>query len=280
MSETRMDSTDVDGAIAKRFVQARLAGVALDGFPGSIPLTLDAAYRCQSAAIQRWPDSIVGWKVGYIAAAQREPGGDDRLVGPIFARNLQLAQDGRSLEFPVFEGGFAAVEAEFVFRLGEDAPREKIVWSADEARAMVAEMYIGIETAGSPLATINALGPRVVVSDFGNNAGLLLGPKIAGGLSLAETELNCTMMIAEHRVGAGAASDVADGLLAALAFALSRCARNGRPLRAGDLITTGAVTGIHDIVSGQEALAEFGAYGAIRCRAVEARAFMQTRAAK
>jgi 2-keto-4-pentenoate hydratase len=45
---------------------------------------------------------------------------------------------------------------------------------------------------------------------------------------------------------------------------------------AGDLVTTGAVTGIHDIVGGQEALADFGTLGAIRCRAVDARTIAST----
>ncbi len=43
---------------------------------------------------------------------------------------------------------------------------------------LVSGLHVGIEAAGSPLAAINELGPTVVVSDFGNNAGLLLGPAI------------------------------------------------------------------------------------------------------
>ena len=34
---------------------------------------------------------------------------------------------------------------------------------------------MGVEMAGSPLATINELGPTVVAADFGNNNGLILG---------------------------------------------------------------------------------------------------------
>jgi 2-keto-4-pentenoate hydratase len=281
MNEYAMHAPAADNAIAERFVQARRAGIALEQFPGAIPISLDAAYRCQEAAIQRWQDAIAGWKVGFIAPALREqPGGDDRLVGPIFARNVFAAEHDRIIEFPVFDGGFAAVEAEFVFRLGTDAPSGKTSWTSDQAAALVQDLHIGIETAGSPLATINSLGPRVVVSDFGNNAGLLLGSKIDAWRSLTENTLTCITSIDGHSVGIGSASAVAGGLLSALAFALSRCARNGHPLRAGDLVTTGAVTGIHEIAPGQEALADFGRLGAIRCRAVEARAFAGARGPK
>jgi 2-keto-4-pentenoate hydratase len=257
--------------IAEHFVRARGNGGFLGNFPGSIPATVEAAYRCQEAAIRVWPDTLAGWKVGYITPVLRENGGDERLVGPIFARGLRNASTHGVVEFPVFVNGFAAVEAEFVFRLGTDAPPEKTQWTAAEADALVADLSIGIETAGSPLATINTLGPRVVISDFGNNAGLIVGPRIDRWRSLPEFGLTCTTFIDGENVGEGNAAGVAGGLLAALSFALSRCARNGRPLRAGDLVTTGAVTGIHDIVAGQEALADFGTLGAIRCRAVDAR---------
>lgn len=272
---TKVGSEDVN-AIADRFVSARLAGLPLADFPGVIPGDLNAAYACQDAAIARWPTAVVGWKVGYIAPAQRLDR-DVRLLGPIFAGNVRDAAAGAVIEFPVIDGGFSAVEGEFVFRLGADAPADKTQWSAAEAAALVAAMHIGVEIAGSPLATINALGPRVIVSDFGNNAALLLGAEVANWQSLDEATLVVTTFIENAEVGKGSAASIDGGPLAALAFALSRNARRGRPLRAGDLITTGAVTGVHDILKGQHARVEFGRYGEIRCRAVEAREFARRR---
>lgn len=259
-------------AIARRFVQARRNGVALPAFPGVMPATLAHAYRIQDAAIAQWPDTIVGWKVGFIAPEQREADGDERLVGPIFSRNLQVVDGSRMADFPVFAGGFAAVEAELVFRLHADAPEGKVQWTAAEAAALAGDLHIGIETAGSPLKTINDLGPRVVVSDFGNNAGMLLGPTIDDWRACGAPILVCTSYVEDHKVGDGAIETLEAGPLPALAFALSRCARNGRRLRAGDLVTTGAITGIHDIVAGQSARVDFGAYGSLHCRAVAARA--------
>jgi 2-keto-4-pentenoate hydratase len=257
-------------AIAARFVQARRAGQALSGFPGELPSDLAAGYACQDAAITLWPDRIAGWKVGYIAPDRRDGSGDDRLVGPIFSRAVWPQSPGGNVDVPVFVGGFAAVEAEYVFRLGADAPAGKTLWTADEALALVAALHIGIETAGSPLATINVLGPTVVVSDFGNNAGLVLGPEIADWRRRAESSLACETFIDGRSVGRGGATSVPGGLGAALAFALGRCARRGLPLRADMLVTTGAATGIHDILAGQQARISFGAAGELHCRAVPA----------
>lgn len=256
--------------IAAAFVGARLAGRSLPGFPGMPPPDLASAYAVQDAAIGRWPDQVAGWKVGYIAPERRDVSGDDRLVGPIFARAVWPVAIGERPDVPVFTEGFAAVEAEYVFRLGADADPARLRWSPDEALALVAALHIGIETAGSPLATINLLGPSVVVSDFGNNAGLLLGPEIRGWRAVDEGQLVCETFVDDVSVGRGGAGSVPGGLGAALAFALGRCARRRMPLRAGMLVTTGAATGIHDILPGQQARISFGPHGELHCRAVAA----------
>jgi 2-keto-4-pentenoate hydratase len=257
-------------AIADAFVRARREGAALAGFPGVIPDDLAAAYRVQDLAIAQWPDRVIGWKVGYIQPQRRDVSGDERLLGPIFRRQLWPAAG--VVEFPVFVGGFAAVEAEYVLRLRADAPPGKTEWTPQEAAALPAALHVGIEIASSPLATINALGPCVVVSDFGNNNGLILGGEIAGWRAIPEEQLRAETWIDGECVGTGGATFLPGGLLAAYAFALSRSAQRGRPLRAGELVATGNATGIHDIVVGQTTQVRFEGHGAIDARAVAATA--------
>ncbi|MDG2523984.1 2-keto-4-pentenoate hydratase [Stenotrophomonas sp. HITSZ_GD] len=256
-------------AIAQSFVEARQHGRSLPAFPGEIPPDLVTAYAVQDLAIAQWPDRIVGWKVGYIAAERRDASGDDRLLGPIWSRALWNAT-GSINEFPIYAGGFGAVEAEYVLRLEQDAPEDKLAWTPEEAAALPARLFIGVEIASSPLATINQLGPRVVISDFGNNNGLILGPEVTDWQARAEAELKAETLIEGQRVGLGGATLLPGGLRAAYAFALGRSARRGRPLKRGDLIATGNATGIHDIAVGQQATVRFEGIGEIRCRAIAA----------
>lgn len=255
--------------IADAFVGARLKGAALDDFPGQIPEDLVTAYQVQDLAIARWPDHVVGWKVGFIAPEKRDASGDDRLLGPIFSTRL-LDATGGNVAFPVFVGGFGAVEAEYVLRLQADAPAGKLDWSTEEVAAFPATLHMGVEIASSPLATINQLGPRVVVSDFGNNNGLILGPQIRDWPGLPDIQLTCQTFIDGQLVGSGGATTLPGGLHAAFAFALSRSARRGRVLKKGDLIATGNATGIHDIAAGQSARVSFTGFGEITCHAVAA----------
>lgn len=259
--------------IARRLVRARLQATALPDYPGALPLSLDAGYASQDAAIAMWPTPVAGWKVGRIPDAWLARMGEERLVGPIFEDAVQQALSGEAAGFAVIAGGFAAVEAEFVFRLGANAPAGKTAWTDDEALALVETLLVGAELAGSPLPRINDLGPAVVVSDFGNNAGLIFGPQVPEWrrmLGTLEQDLRCETAINGEVVGSGCASDIAGGLVAALRFALSRCARRGMPLRAGQLVSTGAATGIHDIRAGQQARVSFDGIGEIAIVAVSA----------
>jgi len=253
--------------IAQRFVAARLKGAALPDYPGPIPPDLTSAYQCQDAAMALWPDEVAGWKIGRIPPAAEKTVGAQRLAGPIFRKDVLRAPPGTLVEFEVFVGGFAAVEAEFVFEVGHDAPAGKLAWSMDEAAALAGRMLVGIEAAGSPLKTINALGPAVVASDFGNNAGLILGPEVHGWRERPLAELACETFIYGKSVGKGTADNILGGPLASLRFVAELCARRGRPLKAGMLISTGAVTGIHDIAAGEGARAEFKGIGTIQCAA-------------
>ena len=257
--------------IARHFVEARRAGRSLPDFPGAIPPDLVTAYQVQDLAITRWGDAVAGWKIGYIAPERRDVSGDERLLGPVFARNLWIATDG-IVDIPVFSGagGFAAVEAEYVLQLQADAPADKYDWTPEEAAALPTRLFIGVEVASSPLATINVLGPKVVVSDFGNNNGLVLGAEIADWTRLDEARLLARTEIDGQVVGTGGASNLPGGLRAAFAFALARSAKRGRPLRKGEWIATGNATGIHDIAVGQHAVVRFEGHGEISCRAVAA----------
>ncbi|MDO9335188.1 MAG: fumarylacetoacetate hydrolase family protein [Caulobacter sp.] len=262
----------VSADVARAFTTARRQARALPGFPGPLPADLAAAYAIQDQALAQWGEPVVGWKVGRIAPDLQAALGEARVAGPVFARNLWTARPGETLDVPVFEGGFAAVEGEFVYRLGADAPAGKTRWTARDALDIADALFVGVETAGSPLATINQLGPLVVASDFGNNWGLILGQAVEGWRERAFDALTCRTFIDDSQVGAGSAADLPGGPAEAFAWLLGHCAARGRPLKRGDLVTTGAVTGVHDIVAGQTARIDFGTFGEILCRAKPARA--------
>lgn len=257
-------------AVARQFVSARRAARALPEFPGPLPADMAAGYAAQEAGIALWPEAVVGWKVGRIPPELQAELGAERVMGPVFEGHLWNAEP-QPTPLPVILGGFAAVEAEYVYRMGRDVPADKLDWTPEEALAYVDELLAGVEFAASPLATINVLGPRVVATDFGNNAGLILGRTIPRWRDRPEDIPPCHAYVDGRLAGEGSPNSIPGGPPASLAFLLAACARRGRPLKAGQLVTTGAASGIHDIEAGQTARITFGDLEEIRCVAVPAK---------
>ena len=256
--------------IAGRFLDARRAASGLDTYPGEFPATLDEAYGIQDEAIARWQRPVIGWKVGRVLPPLTERFGTDRLAGPIFDMKLAGA-NGAPIEMPVFAEGFAAGEAEFLLRVGKAPPAGKSDFSLDEAADLIGAVHVGIEIASSPLGSINALGPIAVISDFGNNNGLVIGPEIPGWRGSGFEQWPVSTRIDGEEIGTGHAAAFPDGAIGAARFLFELMARRRIKLVPGQWISSGAVTGVHAARPGQLVEARFNGEIDLSCRLAAAR---------
>lgn len=264
MTETRDETSE----IARQFLDARRRAKPLPGYPGRLPESLEGAYAVQDAAIAGWGRPVIGWKVGRIHLPEAEQFGADRLAGPIFR---ETGADGTAPKMPVFEGGFAAAESEFLLRIGRAPSPGQTRFSLEEAADHIEAVHVGIEIASSPLPSINALGPTSVISDFGNNNGILVGPAIARWRESGFENWEVVTLIDGREAGRGRARGFPDGAIGAARFLLELMARRGIALRPGQWISSGAVTGVHDARPGQQVEARFGDGYAVSCSLVAAR---------
>ncbi len=253
-------------AIAAHFLAARRAATGLSGYPGAFPQSLEDAYAVQDRAIAGWGGDILGWKVGRVNPPYEQRFGTDRLAGPIFA--VALAPDEGVAEMPVFAEGFAAGEAEYLLRIGQAPPAGKTSFTLTEAADLIDAVHVGIEIASSPLATINVLGPAAVVSDFGNNNGLLVGPEIPAWQDSGFEDWPVTLSIDGVSAGHGVAASFPDGAIGAARFLFELMARRGIALTPGQWISSGAVGGVHDARAGQVVEARFDDRAVVRCRLI------------
>ena len=254
--------------IAQAFVDARCKGGSLSAFPGPYPADLDEAYAIQKAAIASSPRAIAGWKVGRLTPDLAERFGVDRFIGPIFQGDVQEARDGADADFPMFVGGSAAFEAEYMLVLGRDDTASGAAHSAESASALVGAVRIGIEVAGSPLATMPQCDSLASIADFGNNNGAILGAEVPLSALDDPAQLECGTVIDDQLIRSASAADLPGGPLTAFAFALNMARELGHPLRAGQFVSTGAVTGMHPVRIGQHGLADFGRWGWVACLVV------------
>jgi len=271
-----MSTPAAEDVVAAELVAARTEGRSLTRFPGVIPASMAEAYQIQELAMSRWPDSLVGWKIGYIPADRRAPGDPDRLVGPIWRQQFHQSEEHLSpSEVGIFVSGFAAVEAELVIRLDQDLPaHDEGGWTAQEVANLEQHLLVGIEVASSPIPDINSLGPTVIAADFGNNNGLVLGSVLADWPGGAPVQLAC--YIDGQLMGEGSAENLPGGIHHGLATALNILASRGQPVRAGMVFATGAITGIHPIRPGQHCRVEVRGGPSVELRTADARTLVRS----
>jgi 2-keto-4-pentenoate hydratase len=251
-------------SIARRFVAARRAAEALPDYPGAMPRALEIGYEIQDLAIAEDGDRIVGWKVGRIGEADVADYDVNRLAGPIFSRHI-FDYRGQSIAMPVFGGGFGAAEAEFLLRIGKAVPADKTSYTMDEAAALVDAVHVGIEIASSPFPGINVNGPAVTVSDFGNNNGLVVGPAIPDWRNSGFERWPVTLEIDGAEIGRATTETMLDGAVGAVRFLLELLSQRGIAVPAGTWVSSGAITGVHEVRPGQNVLARFGDNLSITC---------------
>ncbi len=259
--------TDQADEVAAAFVAARRAGRALSAYPGERPRDLAEAYAIQDRALAIDGRAVAGWKVGRINPPHDSTLGANRLAGPIFADLVVRAADADVAAMPVIAGGFAAAEAELLLHVA--AGWDGTVPRDDAATiAIVDEVRLGIEIASSPYPGINADGPCVTVSDFGNNLGSVIGRAVDGWRGIDLRAIPVRTIIDGAEVGADTAATMLDGPYGAVRFLLGNLKARGIRADQGLWISTGAITGVHPVVPGQHVVAEFGDHGTVACRIV------------
>jgi 2-keto-4-pentenoate hydratase len=254
----------VQASIAKAFVEARKTGAIIADYPGSIPAALDEAYQIQDTAIALTGKSIGGWKVGRIAAPLIDTYGSDRIAGPIFSDQIVHVFGPAVPDMPVLPG-FAAIEAELLLRVGAKPPPGLTV---EDARHYVDQIHFGLEVASSPFPGINDYGPAVTISDFGNNFGLVLGPRIKDWQTRELSNALVQLSIDGELVGEARLEAMLDGPFGAFCFLANSLTKRGLALEPGQWVSTGAITGIHPIAPGQCAEASFDSAFRVSCRCI------------
>lgn len=239
---------------------ARRDATILQTYPGPIPATLEQAYAVQDLSIEASDDEVVGWKIGMVAPELRSDMGSERIMGPVFKQVHYHIGKGHAadefIELPVFEGGFIAVEPELMIEVAEDIEPGSID-TAEGVEHLVKTMYAGVEIASSPVVDLNDYGPTAIITDNGNQQGMIVGAEVENWKTgLADIEVKT--VINGEVINTAPANNVLNGQLAAFAYLIDCCALRGIKLPAGTLICSGAITGVHETVVGATSTVSFG----------------------
>lgn len=206
---------------------------------------VEAAYAVQQHVVtlrEISGDHVVGRKVGLTArAVQDQLGVHEPTIGTLM--DTMQVHDGAVV--PVRRLLQPLVEAEVVFRLGEDLDEPDI--DADRARSAVSEVLAGIEVVDSRIHEWDITRVDTIADNA--SAGLfVLAPegRPIGNLDLGEfaMELRCNGTVVSR--GSGADNFHGDPLRG-LAWLAGEAHRRGMPLRAGQIVLAGALGPMVDV---------------------------------
>lgn len=246
--------------ISDALLSARRACVAIDGFPADLPQTLEQAYAVQMCSIPAWDADLIGFKVGGVPPKFQVQFPTIWQAGPMFADQKYAVKSGESIEVTVFEGGFAAYEAELVFVLKDLDKLDQPLTTIEQTHDYISAVHLGAEIASSPNPEVNNLGPGSIIPDLGNNAGVVLGPEAPLSILDEFSKLEVVLTIDDVEIGRATPNPGENGPMGALRFILNHfIAMKGQiDLPENCLISSGAITGVHQSHVGTKSTITFG----------------------
>ena len=218
----------------------------------------DAAYAIQAINTRAWTDAgrrVVGRKVGLTArSVQAQLGVDQPDFGVLFA-DMQIRDGGLLPPDRVLQ---PKAEAEIAFVMAASVDHPEV--TRDDVAAAVASVVVAIEIVDSRIADWR-ISFADTVADNGSSAFFVLGEdhRPLQGLDL----WTCGMVLEVNgemaAVGAGAAC--LGHPLDAVAWLARTLSRRGEPLRAGDIVLSGALGPMVAIAPGDRLRATVGGLG-------------------
>ena len=250
-------------SLSKNLIAARKSCNPLAEFPGTLPDTPEAAYQVQDQCIAGWDDKLAGWKVAGLKPELHEEFNAKRQSGPVFAKNIQFSDGNDHILAPVFAQGFAAIEAEFVILLGDVSNLPTSNLTQEDAINAIDKVFMGIEIASSPMKNTHSYGTLSPISDFGNNAGVIVGPEITNWRDIDLSTINVAVKIGGEEVGNANTKPNLDGPLGAITYLIEHLAQRGHKIEPGTYISSGAITGAHQTDTGIASEVTFEGIGTI-----------------
>lgn len=216
---------------AALLLAARREGRTLTTLPEALrPRSIAQAYAVQDAVL-RGQGPVGGWKAG--------PPKPD---GQVFAAPVPQALVFHAPDALPDLGAALEAEVELGLVLGRDLGPEAATDPA-ALRAAIASVHVAVELLASRFADRRALDYALPLADAQSNAAILLGPALGGVGLLDAGRIDTALRIDGRPAGQDRGAPSGEAILASLAWLAGHAAARGLPLRAGQVVVTGARVG-------------------------------------
>lgn len=242
--------------------QTAQSGTLIDALPAP-PVSRADGYAIQAAYESRSAHPRYGWKIAATSAAgQSHINVDGPITGRLLAERIAVSGADISLT----NNRMLVCEPEFGFRFARDLPVGQTHDKAD-VMAAVETMHLTLEIPDSRYTDFTKVGAPSLIADNACARELIVGPAVTANwrsVDLSAHPVHAEVKGKFTREGSGAAvlGDPRD----ALTWLVGEVTALGITIKAGELITTGTCMIPLEVAPGDEAIVDYGAFGAISAR--------------
>jgi 2-keto-4-pentenoate hydratase len=229
--------------------------------PRLVPPDKETAYRVAQMVAEElgWP--VAGWK---IAAAKEEMQKALRTDSPIYGRVFAPMVKASPVTVARAKLCSPIPEVEYQARMGADLPPRAKPYTVAEVTDAVASLHPGLELAECRFIHDAAFPPLpAILADGAGASAIVYGPPIedwkARDIAGQEAVLLCNGK--PRRKGTAAAA--LDHPMVPLTWLANELSRTGIGLEAGQMISTGTLTGMLAPKAGETYVADFGPFGSV-----------------
>jgi 2-keto-4-pentenoate hydratase len=251
---------------AETLWQAWTSGQPLDALPAELrPSTTAEGY-----AVQRAIDELAGPATGWKIAATSKAGQDHLgASGPLVGRLYENEHRPSGSALSVRSMRMRSAEPEFAFVLAGDLNGGRGELAVEDVLAAVGSMVLAVEVPDSRFVDFKQAGLPSLIADAMCGGHFITGPSIDDWRSLDLREQAARLLCNGDERSAGRGANVMGDPRSALAWMANEVLDHGWPLRAGDIIITGASAPPIPIEAGDDLEAVFDDLGTVAVRFVE-----------
>ena len=227
--------------------------------PRLVPPDSATAYRVAGLVAEElgWP--VLGWK---IAAFKEEMQRALRTDAPIYGRTFAVTATPASFVHAKLVSPIP--EVEYQAKLGADLPPRQKTYTVEEVTDAVASLHPGLELAECRFIHDAAFPPLPAVLTDGAGAGtIVFGPAITDWKSCDIAGQEVTLSSDGRLRRKGTAGQALDHPLVPLAWLANELSRTGVGMKAGQMVSTGTLTGMLAPRPGETYVADFGPFGSV-----------------
>ncbi len=253
--------------LARLLADLRREGRQQSGLaPHLVPPDAAAGYSVASLVADLLGWEVAGWKIAATNERMRQAlRSDAPIYGRVFAP-LVVPAPARLVHARLAS---PIPEVEYQARLGRDLPARAGAYTVAEVGEAVASLHVGIEVAECRFihdAAFPAL--PAILADGAGSGTLVVGPAIEGwrerDVAGQEVVLRSGEWGSEGRERRrGTAAEAMEHPLEPLTWLANALSRTGIGLKAGQIVSTGTMTGMLAPKAGETFTADYGAFGTV-----------------